>query len=277
MLDYKQRQKLYIMKNSLNLHKIGISVNPSERANTIKLNSGVKTEVVMVFETGQWFAEEIEKYLHEVFKEKRWEGEWFKLSKTDLKSIEKTRIPKFKVNYTKSIKNRISGIIYNTDINVVKENLIKLPCIDSKEEDLFKLLCEKDDSYKRSFRIIRFLKRAGLHTYRDVFKKYPNSYIVFSKGIMGQKEIMSASGLCSDYRWDLDIKDYISISDTNVPINGSSAWCNEIGIGNWYLDSEVLRCHSEGLMKGLNKNIKSYEALLNDLISSKEKLMELIS
>jgi hypothetical protein len=69
-------QKLYIMKNSLGLLKIGISSNPERRANSIRLNSGFPTEVIFSLDTN--FSRQLEKNLHTLFSEYRVEGEWFK-------------------------------------------------------------------------------------------------------------------------------------------------------------------------------------------------------
>ena len=69
-------QKLYLMKNSFGLIKIGISKDPETRANTLRLASGVAIDVLEIYECKD--AYELEQYLHTVFKESRLEGEWFK-------------------------------------------------------------------------------------------------------------------------------------------------------------------------------------------------------
>lgn len=68
-------QKLYIMKNSFGLIKIGISKDPETRANTLRLASGSAIDVLEVYKCKN--ARELEQHLHEVFKESRLEGEWF--------------------------------------------------------------------------------------------------------------------------------------------------------------------------------------------------------
>ena len=69
-------QELYLMVNSLGVHKIGISLNPEDRANTIKLNSGFETRVLQQYCTPD--APLLEQLLHDHYKDQRLEGEWFK-------------------------------------------------------------------------------------------------------------------------------------------------------------------------------------------------------
>lgn len=85
----ENKQLVYVMKNSMSLHKIGISVDPARRCNDIRLASGLNTEIVNVFTTTNP-AVAVEKALHIHFQSKRKEGEWFKLTKYDLQNIEKT-------------------------------------------------------------------------------------------------------------------------------------------------------------------------------------------
>ena len=69
-------QKLYIMKNSFGLLKIGISNCPETRANTLRLSSGVSVEVLKIISCNS--AYKVEQWLHSQFKDVRMEGEWFK-------------------------------------------------------------------------------------------------------------------------------------------------------------------------------------------------------
>lgn len=83
------RQVVYIMKNSMSLYKIGISVDPKRRCNDIRLASGIHTEILKTFDTKNE-ARLVEQSLHRHFSSKRKEGEWFSLTKKDLQDIEKT-------------------------------------------------------------------------------------------------------------------------------------------------------------------------------------------
>lgn len=68
-------QKLYIMKNSFGLTKIGVSVDPDRRANEIRLSSGVHVDLLKTFKCKDAYA--VEQWLHEEFKCNREHGEWF--------------------------------------------------------------------------------------------------------------------------------------------------------------------------------------------------------
>lgn len=68
-------QKLYIMKNSFGLIKIGISKDPLGRANTLRLASGIPVEVIRTIDCPDSY--QVEQYLHEQFIDNRQEGEWF--------------------------------------------------------------------------------------------------------------------------------------------------------------------------------------------------------
>lgn len=73
----KEDQLLYVMCNEFDLYKIGISVDPENRAKIISNNSGVEVEVVKVFDTGSLDALDVEQYLHRVLQAYRKKGEWF--------------------------------------------------------------------------------------------------------------------------------------------------------------------------------------------------------
>lgn len=76
----KSEKKLYLFKNELGLHKIGISANPAKRARTLLNASGYKVFVVGVWEVFDALSQE--KHLHSVFKKSMVEGEWFKIELT---------------------------------------------------------------------------------------------------------------------------------------------------------------------------------------------------
>lgn len=80
------KQKIYLMKNEIGLYKIGISNNPEKRARDISNNCGVPTSLIKHWDSYNAFA--TEQRLHKVFAEKRKSGEWFKLVKKDILSID---------------------------------------------------------------------------------------------------------------------------------------------------------------------------------------------
>ena len=65
-------QKLYIMKNSFGLIKIGISKDPESRANQIRLASGVDVAVEKTFSCKK--AYRLEQWLHKQFETASKEG-----------------------------------------------------------------------------------------------------------------------------------------------------------------------------------------------------------
>ena len=82
---YKPKKvKTFIMKdNHNNLYKIGKPINPKFREKTLQ-SEKPSIDLIKIFN------ENIESKLHEQFKTKRVRGEWFKLSKEDIKTIIKT-------------------------------------------------------------------------------------------------------------------------------------------------------------------------------------------
>lgn len=81
----KSEKKLYLFKNELGLHKIGISIDPAKRARSLLNASGYKIFVVGVWEVFDAFSQE--QHLHKVFKRHRAEGEWFNVD-LSIKDIE---------------------------------------------------------------------------------------------------------------------------------------------------------------------------------------------
>ena len=80
------KQKVYLMRNDFDLYKIGISNNPKKRAADIANNAGVPTTLIKSWES--FNAPVTEKRLHEKFKGSRKKGEWFSLTKQELKLID---------------------------------------------------------------------------------------------------------------------------------------------------------------------------------------------
>lgn len=79
-------QLLYIMRNEIGRHKIGISEWPENRRRTLELQGGVTVEIIKTFSGIN--AAILEKKLHEIHNATRVIGEWFNLSSEDISSIE---------------------------------------------------------------------------------------------------------------------------------------------------------------------------------------------
>lgn len=80
-------QKLYLMENSLGLHKIGISNKPDRRVREITNTSGIKCDIVAVWDINEGSARECEKHLHKEFSQYRQHGEWFKFEHEDVLGV----------------------------------------------------------------------------------------------------------------------------------------------------------------------------------------------
>lgn len=74
-----------IKKNDENIVKIGMSKNYSERTKQISTKLPFEVETVKVFKTKDMYS--LEKKLHDFYKEKRLNGEWFELNNEDLEYI----------------------------------------------------------------------------------------------------------------------------------------------------------------------------------------------
>lgn len=70
-------QRLYLMENTNNLNKIGISINPTRRKRQIELASGTRVCIIKCWETLDATARSVEQYLHRLFARRRVQGEWF--------------------------------------------------------------------------------------------------------------------------------------------------------------------------------------------------------
>ncbi|CEF89621.1 hypothetical protein [Pseudomonas phage vB_PaeM_PAO1_Ab17] len=78
--EEKPKQFLYLMRNDFKLFKIGVAMDPWKRAKAIANTSGVPTYVVKYWDCGNVPAITIERLAHDVLKESRLCGEWFKLN-----------------------------------------------------------------------------------------------------------------------------------------------------------------------------------------------------
>lgn len=77
----KKSQKTYLLKDcNTNLYKIGKSVNPLNREKTLQAEKPT-------YKLLKVWNDNIEKELHEVYKNQRVRGEWFSLNKTQVKYI----------------------------------------------------------------------------------------------------------------------------------------------------------------------------------------------
>jgi hypothetical protein len=82
---------IYLMKNNLNgLYKIGYSKKPYKRESTLQSQ---EPDITMILLRKAPF--EVENALHRKFKDKRVRGEWFELTNTEVREIEK-----FIINFT---------------------------------------------------------------------------------------------------------------------------------------------------------------------------------
>lgn len=76
---------VYLVAADNGLHKIGKSINVTNRVNEFGIKLPVKTWLVHSFKSNQYDRAEIQ--LHEMFAEKRSHGEWFNLTEEDVKYI----------------------------------------------------------------------------------------------------------------------------------------------------------------------------------------------
>jgi hypothetical protein len=79
---------VYLLKHD-KVYKIGKSIDASRRYKDIKIQMPHKTEEIHIIETDD--PSGIEAYWHNRFKDKRLEGEWFKLSAYDVKAFKKRK------------------------------------------------------------------------------------------------------------------------------------------------------------------------------------------
>ncbi len=86
--DNKIIGHVYLLKHD-KVYKIGKSIDASRRYKEIKTQMPYKTEEIHVIETDD--PSGIEVYWHNRFKDKKLEGEWFKLSANDVKTFKKRK------------------------------------------------------------------------------------------------------------------------------------------------------------------------------------------
>jgi len=78
-------QQLYLMRNSIGLHKVGISNHPEQRRRTLSKTSGLPIILIRT-----WYAPNalvLEGMVHTHFKDRRKEGEWFEFTEADLVEV----------------------------------------------------------------------------------------------------------------------------------------------------------------------------------------------
>jgi hypothetical protein len=86
--DNKEIGHVYLLKHD-KVYKIGKSIDASRRYKEIRIQMPQKTEEIHVIATDD--PSGIEAYWHNRFKDKKLEGEWFKLSPDDVKAFKKRK------------------------------------------------------------------------------------------------------------------------------------------------------------------------------------------
>ncbi len=86
--DSKEIGHVYLLKHD-KVYKIGKSIDASRRYKEIRTQMPYKTDEIHVIETDD--PSGIEAYWHNRFKDKKLEGEWFKLSTHDVKAFKKRK------------------------------------------------------------------------------------------------------------------------------------------------------------------------------------------
>lgn len=94
---------VYVVKEG-HLYKIGMTHDIKTRMTQYKTSTG-EHRIVYLIETDDF--ESLEKELHEIFKERRTRGEWFKLTGDDLKKIKQMPLNFVKCNLTGYVSKRI--------------------------------------------------------------------------------------------------------------------------------------------------------------------------
>jgi hypothetical protein len=75
---------VYVIK-AVSTHKIGVTSSPKERLKQISRKMNAQAEYVLLKESDDIYG--LESKLHEIFREKRIEGEWFNLEPSDIEAI----------------------------------------------------------------------------------------------------------------------------------------------------------------------------------------------
>lgn len=85
------KRYLYVLKNELGRYKIGVATNVDKRVKSLSISSGGKIEIILIFKAKGNF----ENYLHKLYKEKRYLGEWFILNEDDIEEIRNLEFLKY--------------------------------------------------------------------------------------------------------------------------------------------------------------------------------------
>lgn len=141
--------RIYLLKDLDNgLFKIGSSVNPARRYNEI---TNQTKSVTGSSENRNykltWYSEptlrKVENEVHELFKNKRIEGEWFKITNSDICEI-KSIIEKTYVNdngtYVKRTMQRTGNENENENKDIIKDKILHLDTVFLTENEYQKLL-----------------------------------------------------------------------------------------------------------------------------------------
>lgn len=121
--------KVYLMRNSLGLYKIGVSKNVEERRKRIENNSGTFTEIVCEWDNENAYY--TEQKLHSYFEKERQAGEWFKITDPVVKINEILKAQPNKVEQASSGEtktgNTLGSIIrkYRAKSNLTQSQLSK--------------------------------------------------------------------------------------------------------------------------------------------------------
>ena len=157
-MSLQENQKLYIMKNSFGLFKVGISLNPMKRRGDIQNASGVPTELVAEFETVR-NAMIVEREIHGILSEFRRHGEWFDYDEGELKVLCESKV--------KEVARKVDRVVLGCvkDASTVIDSLILCICKDRSEgvhrkcfQSLYADLRYQALSFKREFKSMDILE-----------------------------------------------------------------------------------------------------------------------
>ena len=76
-MKHRPKKFLYIASNELGLIKIGISIDPKQRAYSLANSSGFNVEILSTYNSESLSIHKAEKKVHAKFKSNRKKGEWF--------------------------------------------------------------------------------------------------------------------------------------------------------------------------------------------------------
>ena len=79
---------VYLIKGG-KFHKIGWAIDPKKRRTQLQAGNPQQLEIVWTKTTPSWYiATQIEKTIHNTYARKKVRGEWYKLSKRDVREIQ---------------------------------------------------------------------------------------------------------------------------------------------------------------------------------------------